>query len=44
MPPWWTRKRAGEGESGEDLIRRKYATFRKLLSLNDECLELLASL
>ena len=44
MPSWWTRKGAGATESGEDLLRRKYATFRKLLSLNDECLELLASL
>ncbi len=44
MPSWWPRKRAGATESGEDLIRRRYATFRKLLSLNDECLELLASL
>ncbi|MBM3746731.1 MAG: hypothetical protein FJW34_13125 [Acidobacteria bacterium] len=42
---WWRKKQPAEPLGhGADRIRTKYASFRKLLSLNDECLELLAAL
>ena len=48
MSPWWKpwSKRASNqaGVSAEQRIRHKYTSFRELLSLNNECLELLASL
>lgn len=44
MRLWPARKRDRPAEAPEARIRRKYATFRRLLSLNDECLELLAAL
>jgi pyruvate,water dikinase len=43
MSPWW-RKRNRESASPEQTIRSKYATFRELLSLNNDCLELLAGI
>ena len=42
---WWRkRKPASVAASTEQTIRRKYLTFRELLSLNNECLELMAGL
>ena len=42
---WWGRKKPpGAAVSTEETIRRKYQTFRELLSLNNECLELMAGL
>ncbi len=44
MNIWWRKRTAGEApESAEQSIRNKYISFRELLSLNNECLELLAS-
>jgi pyruvate,water dikinase len=40
---WWNKDRTTAADSAEDLLRSKYASFRELLSLNSECLELLAS-
>ncbi len=44
MKSWW-QKRNGDAapESAEQTVRKKYVSFRELLSLNNECLELLAS-
>ncbi len=42
MAPWWRRQR-NESASPERQIRSKYTSFRKLLSLNNDCLETLAS-
>ncbi|MBI4876007.1 MAG: hypothetical protein HY822_15330 [Acidobacteria bacterium] len=44
MSFWPASKRDRAGEAPEARIRRKYTTFRRLLSLNDECLEVLAAL
>ena len=41
---WWKRKRSDPAEAPEPRIRSKYTSFRELLSLNNECLELLASI
>ena len=42
---WWWRKRTAEtAGSVEDRIRHKYTSFRELLSLNNECLELISGL
>lgn len=41
MSPWW-RRPVRQPPSPELSIRSKYAAFRKLLSLNNDCLELLA--
>ncbi len=41
---WWKRKSSGGSGPAEDRIRSKYASFRELLSLNNECLEVLASI
>ena len=41
MSPWW-RRQGKELASPERSIRSKYASFRKLLSLNGDCLEVLA--
>ena len=40
----WRRKRKEESSADavEALLRKKYASFRTLLSLNNECLELMA--
>ncbi|OYV73899.1 MAG: hypothetical protein B7Z74_03150, partial [Deltaproteobacteria bacterium 21-66-5] len=38
------RGAAGEGPSTEERIRSKYQSFRSVLSLNNECLELMAGL
>ncbi len=42
--PWSKRGSDHAAESAEQRIRHKYASFRELLSLNNECLELLTSL
>ena len=42
MKWWWHKNRTDE--SSENRIRRKYATFRRLLSYNDEALELMSGL
>ncbi len=44
MDRWWKRKRSDLAEPPEPRIRSKYNCFRELLSLNNECLELLASI
>lgn len=41
MDAWWT-KQDNRPASSEQTIRAKYASFRNLLSLNNECLEILA--
>ena len=41
MQVWWRRQEA-KAASPEQTIRSKYASFRKLLSLNNDCLEVLA--
>ena len=43
---WWRRKEdpSQAAASAELRLRQKYATFRRLLSLNNECLERMASL
>ncbi len=43
---WWRRKKDTNraAASAEVRLRQKYTTFRKLLSLNNECLEQMASL
>ena len=43
---WWPRKKRVNDAAGsaEPRLRNKYVTFRRLLSLNNECLELMASL
>lgn len=44
MNAWWSRRKSsGNGGSPEQRIRSKYAKFRELLALNNDCLELLAS-
>ena len=43
MSPWW-RRPATQTASPEVSIRSKYASFRKILSLNNDCLELLAGI
>ena len=42
----WRRKRKEESSADavEALLRKKYASFRTLLSLNNECLELMAGM
>ena len=40
----WKKDRGGATVSAEEQIRHKYGVFRQLLSLNNECLELLAGL
>ncbi len=45
MNTWWWKRRSDDGPgSAEQTIRNKYACFRELLSYNNECLELLASI
>ena len=44
MGAWWKRKAKRETIPAEERIKRKYGSFRELLSLNNECLELLAGL
>lgn len=45
MSIWWWKKRApSSAVSFEQRVRFKYASFRELLSLNHECLELMAGL
>jgi pyruvate,water dikinase len=43
---WWRQKkdRNASDVSAEARLQQKYSTFRKLLSLNNECLELMAGL
>lgn len=43
MAPWWRRQEL-KPVSPEQTIRSKYGSFRKLLSLNDSCLEMLAAI
>ncbi|MCL5746560.1 MAG: PEP/pyruvate-binding domain-containing protein, partial [Acidobacteria bacterium] len=45
MRAWWRKARPGSpAVTVEERLRRKYASFRNLLSLNNECLELLAGM
>jgi pyruvate,water dikinase len=46
MPwPWWKKKKPAEpAGSLQDRVRGRYVNFRELLSLNNDCLELLASI
>jgi pyruvate,water dikinase len=39
---WWKQRQGGITASAEETIRQRYASFRELLSLNNECLEILA--
>ncbi len=41
---WWKRWRVGVTGSAEQTIRQKYSSFRELLALNNECLEILAGI
>jgi len=41
---WWKKKPSAPALSVEERIRRKYETFRELLALNNEGLELIAGL
>ncbi|MCW5979802.1 MAG: hypothetical protein KIT09_17105 [Bryobacteraceae bacterium] len=41
---WWRRKPAEAAVDPEASIRRRYESFRTLLTLNNECLEVLAGL
>ncbi len=43
MVPWW-RKPGTNPDFPEQTIRAKYASFRRLLSLNNECLEAMAGM
>ena len=43
MDAWWSRRKSSAGGSPEQRIRSKYVKFRELLALNNDCLELLAS-
>ncbi len=42
MRLWWLQKRAPR--AGESRVREKYQNFRQLLTLNNECLEVMADL
>jgi len=45
MAAWWRKEKQREAPgSAEQRIRLKYHSFRELLSLNNECLELMAGL
>ncbi len=44
MAWWWKRKAPEPAASAEERIRFQYVSFRELLSLNNECLELIAGL
>jgi len=45
MAAWWRKKKPGERPGAvEERIRFKYVSFRELLALNNECLELMAGL
>ena len=44
FPIWRKKDRPDPAVSAEARLRNKYTTFRRLLSLNNECLELMASL
>jgi pyruvate,water dikinase len=44
MGAWWKRRHIEESGTAEQRIRSKYHSFRELLSLNNECLEHLASI
>jgi len=42
---WWSKKKPAEpAGAAEDRIRRRYKSFRELLSLNNECLEVMAGI
>ncbi len=42
---WWSKKKLAEPAGAvEDRIRHRYLSFRELLSLNNECLELMAGI
>jgi pyruvate,water dikinase len=41
---WWRKSKAQQPAPAEVRIRHKYAAFRELLALNNECLELMAGL
>ena len=43
MFPWW-RRQDNRLASPEQTIRTRYASFRRLLSLNNDCLEMLAGM
>ena len=45
--PWWWKKKTKPAEAAGSLqerVRSRYVSFRELLSLNNDCLELLASI
>ena len=45
MPWWWKKKKpATSVGSPQERVRDRYVNFRELLSLNNDCLELLASI
>jgi pyruvate,water dikinase len=45
MDAWWRKRESSDAPgSAEHRIRNKYSSFRELLALNNECLEVLASL
>jgi pyruvate,water dikinase len=44
MPWWWKKKPTDVAGSLQDKVRGRYVSFRELLSLNNDCLELLASI
>jgi pyruvate,water dikinase len=45
MPWWWKKRKLPEtAVSPQERVRDRYVSFRELLSLNNDCLELLASI
>jgi len=45
MAWWWKKKKPAESAGAlQDRVRGRYVSFRELLSLNNDCLELLASI
>ncbi|MGA3128786.1 MAG: PEP/pyruvate-binding domain-containing protein [Candidatus Korobacteraceae bacterium] len=45
MPWWWKKKKSAEAPGAlQDRVRGRYVSFRELLSLNNDCLELMASI
>ena len=41
---WWTREPETTAATARDRIRQRYERCRELISLNNECLELIAGL
>ena len=45
MPWWWKKRKLPEPPGSlQDRVRERYVSFRELLSLNNDCLELLAGI